>query len=283
MPGRLSGSNTFLHFEQVEFADARLSCPILDPPSSRSPSSVMPPIDRRFSFATYRLRVRAGIPNSSATFVVLWPPRAICTARRMVERCGSTFHFIFRLLDFAFGVLGGDDSDGPAPESPDSPAAADEVSRLATFAGAVDAMVDVGIKVGEFGEEAPRRETEEESRRVLVMVVDRAVTEFGAIVEVEVERNEPVGLGKEIGFDIGVRTTCGIGADIVGGIVGGPVLGAVMDVDKHCDMVEHTDCLGKGDRRIREKGFGRAAPGRRSGVVEGMDGGRDKPFEVGIG
>lgn len=177
MPGRLSGSNTFLHLEQEEFADVRLPWPNLGPPSSRNPSSVMPPIDLRFSFATYLLRVRAGIPNSSATFVVLWPPRAICTARRIVDRWGSTFHFIFRLFDF--GVLGGEVS----TESPGR--TTDGLSRFVDIEFAPDVMTeeDVGIKVGEFGEEVPRRGAELDSRSVLAIVVDRVVMETDAIFE----------------------------------------------------------------------------------------------------
>ena len=60
----------------------------------------------------------------------------------------------------------------------------DGLSRFVDIGFAPDVVTeDVGIKVGEFGEEVPRRGPELESRSVLAIVVDRVVMETDAIFE----------------------------------------------------------------------------------------------------
>lgn len=67
-------------------------------------------------------------------------------------------------------------------ESPDN-TTDDDLSRLVPSELAPGApTLDVGIKVGEFGEEVPSRAAEDESRSVLAMDVDLVVaTELGGI------------------------------------------------------------------------------------------------------
>lgn len=115
---------------------------------------------------------------------------------RTVDRWGSTFHFIFRLLDF--GVLGGDVStESGSPTE-------DDLSRLLVIGFVTGGTtVDVGIKVGEFGDEVPRRGAADESRSVLDMLVDRVTTEFDAIAVVG-GGIELVNAGADIGRDIRV-------------------------------------------------------------------------------
>ena len=193
-------------------------------------------------------------------------------AERTVDKCGSTFHLIFRLFDL--GVLGGDVS----TESPDS-TTDDDLSKFVASEFTPDAdKLDVGIKVGEFGEEVPRRGPEEESRSVLEMVADRVVTEFGTIFEDD-GGIELLNVGDDTDRDIRVWTTLEIDAGIGGGIGGGTFIGA----DKDDDIREGAGCLVKGGCRIREKGLGRTVPGARSGPVEGIGGCRDKPCDSDMG
>lgn len=61
----------------------------------------------------------------------------------------------------------------------------DGLSRFVDVEFAPDVVTeeDVGIKVGEFGEEVPRRGAELDSRSVLAIVVDRVVMATDAIFE----------------------------------------------------------------------------------------------------
>ena len=159
----------------------------------------------------------------------------------------------------------------------------DDLSRLLVSGFVPGGGTDVGIKVGEFGEEVPRRGPVDESRSVLDMLVDRVATECD-VIAVEGGCIELLNAGDDIGRDIRVWTTLDIGADIGGGIGGGTVIDAVMlGGAKDEEIREDAGCLVKVGCRIRENGFGRTVPVVRSVPVEVRGGCRGNPRDIVIG